>query len=86
MQIVEGKERSSLKVLIVGPTDNVGGYGANLDLSQRRAKAVVQALSGRFKISADRLTAVGVSSAAPLGSNKTDDGRAQNRRVEIVER
>lgn len=79
------QERSSLKVLIVGHTDNVGGYAGNLDLSQRRAKAVVQALVGRYKIGADRLTAVGVSSAAPLGSNKTDDGRAKNRRVELVE-
>lgn len=79
------QERSSLKVLIVGHTDNVGGYGSNLDLSQRRAKAVVHALSSRFKVSADRLTPVGVSFAAPLGSNKTDDGRAKNRRVELVE-
>jgi OmpA-OmpF porin, OOP family len=80
------QERSSLKVLIVGHTDNVGGYDKNVDLSQRRAKAVVQALVSRHKISADRLTPVGVSSAAPLGSNKSDDGRAKNRRVEIVER
>ena len=79
------QERSSLKVLIVGHTDNVGGYGSNLELSQRRAKAVVQALTTRYKISGDRLTPVGVSSAAPLGSNKSDDGRAKNRRVEIVE-
>jgi outer membrane protein OmpA-like peptidoglycan-associated protein len=79
------QERSSLKALIVGHTDNVGGYKPNLELSQRRAKAVVQALVSRYKISADRLTPVGVSSAAPLGSNKSDDGRAKNRRVEIVE-
>ncbi len=79
------QERSSLKVLIVGHTDNVGGYGSNLELSQRRAKAVVQALVSRYKIGADRLTPVGVSSAAPLGSNKTDEGRSKNRRVELVE-
>lgn len=79
------KDSPSMKVLIVGHTDNVGGYRANLDLSQRRARAVVQALVSRYKISSDRLTPIGVSSAAPLGSNKTDDGRAKNRRVELVE-
>jgi OmpA-OmpF porin, OOP family len=78
-------DRPKLKVLIVGHTDNVGGYTANVELSQRRAKAVVSALSTRFKIAADRLTAVGVSSASPLDTNKTDAGRAKNRRVEIVE-
>ena len=79
------QDQPSLKVLIVGHTDNVGGYRANLDLSQRRAKAVVTALSTRFKIASERLTPVGVSSASPLGSNKSDEGRAKNRRVEIVE-
>jgi OOP family OmpA-OmpF porin len=58
---------------------------ANLDLSQRRAKAVVTALSTRFKIAFERLTPVGVSSASPLDSNKSDEDRAKNRRVEIVE-
>lgn len=54
-------------------------------LSQRRAKAVVGVLSGRYKIKAERLTPVGVSSASPLDTNKSEDGRAKNRRVEIVE-
>jgi len=79
------QSQPSLKVLIVGHTDNVGGYRANLDLSERRAKAVVAALSSKYKIASDRLTPVGVSSASPLDSNKTDEGRAKNRRVEIVE-
>ncbi|HEU4582888.1 MAG TPA: DUF4892 domain-containing protein [Polyangiaceae bacterium] len=79
------QSQPSLKVLIVGHTDNVGGYAANVELSQRRAKAVVSALSSRYKIAADRLTPVGVSSASPLDSNKTDEGRSKNRRVEIVE-
>jgi OmpA-OmpF porin, OOP family len=79
------QDRPSLKVLIVGHTDNVGGYAANVDLSQRRAIAVVNALTSRYKIAASRLTAVGVSSASPLDTNKTDAGRTKNRRVEIVE-
>lgn len=78
-------DRPALKVLIVGHTDNVGGYSANVALSERRAQAVVRELTSRYKVSPQRLTAVGVSSASPLATNKTDEGRAQNRRVEIVE-
>jgi OmpA-OmpF porin, OOP family len=79
------QDKPSLKVLIVGHTDNVGGYAANVDLSQRRAKAVVAALTSQYKIAGNRLTPVGLSSASPLDSNKTEDGRVKNRRVEIVE-
>lgn len=56
-----------------------------MDLSQRRAAAVVTALATRYSISKDRLTPVGVSFASPVASNKTDEGRAKNRRVELVE-
>ncbi len=74
-----------LKLVVAGHTDNVGGYAANVDLSQRRAAAVVKALTERQGIKRDRLTPVGISSAAPVASNKTDEGRAKNRRVELVE-
>jgi OOP family OmpA-OmpF porin len=56
----------------------------NMDLSQRRAAAVVNALASRFGISKDRLTPVGVLFASPVASNQTEDGRAKNRRVELV--
>lgn len=79
------KEKPSLKLLVVGHTDNAGNYAANMDLSQRRAAAVVTALTGRYGVKQDRLTAVGVSFAAPVASNKSEDGRAKNRRVELVE-
>jgi OOP family OmpA-OmpF porin len=79
------KDNAALKLLVVGHTDNNGGFSANMDLSQRRAAAVVKALVERFGVKKDRLTPVGVSSAAPVGSNKTEDGRAKNRRVELVE-
>lgn len=74
----------ALKVYIVGHTDNQGMLDANLALSQQRAQAVVAALSGGYKIDAKRLVARGVASLAPVASNAADDGRARNRRVELV--
>jgi OOP family OmpA-OmpF porin len=74
----------ALKVLIVGHTDSFGGFEMNLTLSQRRADAVVAALVSSYGIAADRLSAVGVSFAAPTATNETEAGRAKNRRVELV--
>jgi outer membrane protein OmpA-like peptidoglycan-associated protein len=79
------KESPSLKLLVVGHTDNVGSFSSNTELSHRRAASVVSALSTRFGIGKDRLTPFGVSYASPVASNKTEDGRAKNRRVELVE-
>ena len=79
------KQSAGLKLLVVGHTDNVGSFPFNMDLSQRRAAAVVAALTTRFAIAKDRLTPVGVSFSSPVAPNKTEDGRAKNRRVELVE-
>ena len=79
------KKSPALKVLVVGHTDNVGSFSFNMDLSQRRAAAVVAALASRFAVGKDRLTPVGVSFASPVAPNKTDEGRAKNRRVELVD-
>jgi len=79
-------ERPSLELLVVGHTDNQGGFDLNMDLSRQRAEAVVQTLSTRFGIDAGRLQAAGVGYLAPVGSNDTDAGRALNRRVELVKR
>lgn len=79
------KETPALKLLVVGHTDNIGSYGFNMDLSQRRAAAVVAALASRFGIARDRLFPVGVSYASPVASNRAEEGRAKNRRVELVE-
>ena len=79
------KGQTGLKVLVVGHTDAKGALDYNLDLSQRRAASVVGALVGRFGIDAGRITPVGVGMAAPVATNATDEGRARNRRVEIVE-
>jgi outer membrane protein OmpA-like peptidoglycan-associated protein len=75
----------AMNLLVVGHTDNVGTFDFNLDLSQRRAAAVVEALAARFKVSRVRLKPFGVSFASPAASNQTDDGRGKNRRVELVD-
>jgi len=79
------KSTPALKLLVVGHTDAVGSFTSNMDLSQRRAAAVVQALVSRYGIAQSRLTPVGVSFASPVASNKTEEGRARNRRVELVD-
>jgi len=76
---------ANLKVFIVGHTDNVGGVDYNLKLSQTRADAVVKMLTTKFKINPQRLRAYGVGQLAPMAPNKTEEGRAKNRRVELVE-
>jgi OOP family OmpA-OmpF porin len=74
----------SLKLLVVGHTDNVGGFAANLELSKKRADAVVAQLIGQYKVDAKRLQAFGVAYASPVAPNTDEAGRARNRRVELV--
>lgn|SRR6185312_5039236 len=78
------KEDPKLKVWVVGHTDNVGSLATNLDLSRRRAAAVVQVLTTQFAIPADRLQPYGDGPYAPIASNDSEDGRSVNRRVELV--
>jgi outer membrane protein OmpA-like peptidoglycan-associated protein len=73
-----------LKVFIVGHTDSQGSYEHNMTLSRQRAEAVAAALVSTYRIAKGRLHAAGVGYLAPVGSNQTDDGRALNRRVELV--
>ncbi|MPZ17678.1 MAG: OmpA family protein [Luteitalea sp.] len=75
----------ALKLLVVGHTDNVGSLAANQTLSEQRAAAVVTVLTTRFGVAKERLTPLGVSFASPVASNTTEDGRAKNRRVELVD-
>jgi outer membrane protein OmpA-like peptidoglycan-associated protein len=75
-----------LNVFIVGHTDNTGTFEHNMKLSMDRAAAVVNALTTKHGIAAARLKPYGVASLAPVASNKTEDGRAKNRRVELVEK
>lgn len=78
------ENNSSLKVYIVGHTDNVGSFDSNMKLSKDRAEAVVKVLTGKHGIAATRLKPYGVASLAPVTSNDTEDGKAKNRRVELV--
>ncbi len=73
-----------LEVVIVGHTDSQGGYDYNMDLSQRRAEAVAARLADDFEVDRGRLRAAGVGYLAPVASNASEDGRALNRRVELV--
>jgi outer membrane protein OmpA-like peptidoglycan-associated protein len=75
----------TLKVYIVGHTDMVGEAVGNVKLSQARAQAVINALVTKHGIAAARLIAFGNGPYAPVATNKTDEGRAKNRRVELVE-
>ncbi|HED13082.1 MAG TPA: DUF4892 domain-containing protein [Gammaproteobacteria bacterium] len=75
--------QNSLKLHVVGHTDNTGSFDYNMVLSKKRANSVVAALVSRG-INAARLTANGVSSLAPVASNMSEEGRAKNRRVELV--
>ena len=78
-------DNAALKLLVVGHTDNVGGLAANMDLSKRRAAAVVDALTAKYGAAGARLSAQGAGPLAPVASNATEQGRAKNRRVELVE-
>ena len=73
------------QVFVIGHTDNKGTLDYNLGLSGRRADAVVKALAGKYRIDTKRMTARGLGPLAPVATNRTDDGRAKNRRVELVE-
>ena len=77
------KDNPGLKLAIEGHTDNVGGSDYNSKLSQARAAAMVGALVAQG-IAADRLTSAGYGSDKPIADNNTSDGRAKNRRVELV--
>ena len=75
---------TTLKLHVVGHTDNVGAIDTNMKLSQARAEAVVQALVAKHGIAATRLRAAGVGPLAPVAANGAEEGRAKNRRVELV--
>ncbi len=70
---------------IVGHTDNTGDFQANMKLSQDRATAVMNILVNDYGVNPSQIQAYGVGSLSPVATNHTDDGKAQNRRVEIVE-
>jgi len=79
------QQNPSLKVCVVGHTDMVADLATNIKLSQARAQSVVNALVSQHGIAAARLIPYGAGPYAPVASNRTEEGRAKNRRVELVE-
>ncbi len=78
--------RPELRVVIVGHTDNQGSLEYNLGLSHRRAQAVRDALVKSFGIDGARMEFAGAGFLAPVAPNTTEEGRALNRRVEVISR
>ncbi len=74
----------ALKLYVVVHTDDTAPAAAHLDLSRKRAAAVVASLTRQHRIAAARLHAAGVGPFAPVASNRSEEGRASNRRVELV--
>lgn len=78
------KKDSTLKIEIAGHTDKTGNATANQTLSERRANTVKKTLTEKYGVEVDRLSAKGYGAEQPLADNGTEQGRAINRRVEIV--
>lgn len=79
------EQDAALKLNVVGHTDSVGTIAVNMKLSQARAESVVKALVAQYGVAAARLRAFGNGPYAPVATNRTEEGRAKNRRVELVE-
>ena len=77
------KKYTSVNLEVQGHTDNKGSEKKNKKLSETRANAVVQYLIKKG-VAKDRLRAVGYGSEMPIADNNTAEGRAENRRVELV--
>ena len=74
-----------MRLAIIGHTDSSGDFNYNVDLSHRRAAAVRQALlQDPYNVDEKRLVAMGAGPIAPVMSNKSEEGRALNRRVEFI--
>ena len=78
------RENPTWNLNVEGHTDSIGGDAYNLDLSRRRSAAVKQALTSRYTINLNRLQTSGFGAARPKDRNDTMEGRARNRRVELV--
>lgn len=78
------KADPGLKLYVVGHTDNAGGFDSNMKLSMERAISVVNELVSKYSVSAASLKACGDGPTAPVATNDTEQGKALNRRVELV--
>ncbi|MGM0417703.1 MAG: OmpA family protein [Thermodesulfobacteriota bacterium] len=80
------KKNTENNYFIVGHTDNTGSFETNIKLSVNRAEAVKKELVSKYGVKESRLKGFGAGPVSPVTSNKTEEGRARNRRVELVER
>jgi OOP family OmpA-OmpF porin len=80
------QQNPALQLYVVGHTDNQGALEMNMDLSMRRANAVVEVLASKYGVAAARLKPLGDGPSAPVAANDAEEGRAKNRRVELVKR
>lgn len=71
-------------ILVEGHIDNIGSIAYGKDLSERRAMRIVEALVDNYQIPEERLTAKGLGRSRPVASNKSEQGRALNRRITLV--
>ena len=78
------KADPSLKIYVVGHTDNTGSYDSNMKLSMERASAVVSALASMYSVNIANLKPCGNGPTCPVASNDSEEGKALNRRVELV--
>jgi OOP family OmpA-OmpF porin len=80
------QQNPKLNLYVVGHTDNIGTLTANMGLSQLRAESVIKSLVSGYGVDGKRLISNGIGPLSPVASNKTEEGRSKNRRVELVER
>ncbi|SOE21038.1 Outer membrane protein OmpA [Spirosomataceae bacterium TFI 002] len=80
------KANQNVKLYITGHTDDTGSFETNKKLSEERATAIVNYLVNIHGISVSRLQPLGVGPASPTSTNRSEEGRAKNRRVELVEK
>ena len=87
LKVIAGylNKNTNKKFLIVGHTDNTGNFESNIELSKNRANAVIEKLVSEYGVTKNQLKPYGIGSASPKMSNLSEDGRARNRRVELVE-
>lgn len=78
------KQNTSERFFVVGHTDNVGDYDMNQELSYARASAVVGLLIDEYGVDSNQIKPVGIGPVSPILSNSSEEGKARNRRVEIV--
>lgn len=80
------QDNSTINLYIVGHTDSDGDLYSNMELSIKRAAAVIKVLVDQYKIDGNRMDPKGLGPLAPVASNRTPEGKAKNRRVELVEK